>query len=119
MEHATPNTPETITVNDFFKAYINCGTVVKVEAFPEARKPSYKLWVDFGPELGIKQTSAQITHIYSKEDLLGKQILAVTNFPVKRIAGFKSEFLTLGLDSPEGVVLLQPERKVENGCRVY
>ncbi|MHA1984139.1 MAG: tRNA-binding protein [Candidatus Hodarchaeales archaeon] len=113
------NNPEKINIEDFFKAKINCGTITKIEDFPEARKPSYKIWVNFGEELGIKQTSAQITDIYSKEDLLGKQILAVTNFPIKRIAGFKSEFLTLGVDSPEGVVILQPERKVENGMRVY
>lgn len=113
------NNPETIKIDEFFKANINCGTITKIEDFLEARKPSYKIWVDFGEEIGIKQTSAQITKIYSKEELLGKQILAVTNFPVKRIAGFKSEFLTLGVDSPEGVVLLQPERKVVNGVRVY
>jgi tRNA-binding protein len=110
---------ETISVEDFFKATINCGTIIKIEDFPEARKPSYKVWVDFGREIGKKQTSAQITKIYSKEDLLGKQIVAVTNFPPKRIAGFKSEFLILGVDSPEGVVILQPERKVKNGSRIY
>ena len=113
------NEPNTINVEDFFKATIHCGTITKVEDFPEARKPSYKIWVDFGNKLGVKQTSAQITKIYSKEELIGKQILAVTNFSVKRIAGFKSEFLTLGVDSPEGVVLLQPERPVKNGVRVY
>jgi tRNA-binding protein len=111
--------PDTIDVDQFFKASINCGTITKIEDFPEARKSSYKIWVDFGEKLGTKQSSAQITDIYSKEELLGKQILAVTNFPSKRIAGFKSEFLTLGLDSPEGVVILQPERKVKNGVRVY
>ena len=110
---------ETVSVEEFFKATIHCGTIIKVEDFPEARKPSYKIWVDFGEEIGTKQTSAQVTQIYSKENLLGKQILAVTNFPSKRIAGFKSEFLTLGMDSPDGVVLLQPERKVKNGVRVY
>ncbi|MHA1990000.1 MAG: tRNA-binding protein [Candidatus Hodarchaeales archaeon] len=110
---------KTIEVNDFFEVQINCGTITKIEDFPEARKPSYKIWVDFGEELGTKQTSAQITNIYSKDELIGKQILAVTNFPTKRIAGFKSEFLILGVDSPEGVVILQPERKVKNGVRVY
>ncbi len=113
------NPQETIDVNDFFKANINCGTITRVEDFQEARNPSYKIWVDFGEELGIKQTAAQLTKVYSKKDLLGKQIIAVTNFQPKRIAGFKSEFLTLGLDSSEGVVILQPERIVENGVRVY
>ncbi|OLS22898.1 MAG: Methionine--tRNA ligase [Candidatus Heimdallarchaeota archaeon LC_3] len=113
------NLQKNLTVSDFFKANINCGTIKKIEDFPEARNPSYKIWVDFGKELGIKQTAAQLTRVYSKNDLLGKQILAVTNFSSKRIAGFKSEFLTLGLDSDEGVVILQPERKVENGTRVY
>ena len=113
------NNTEIITIDDFFKININCGTITKIEDFPEARNPSYKIWVDFGKELGVKQTSAQLTKIYSKEDLLGRQILAVTNFSSKRIAGFKSEVLILGLDSPEGVVILQPERKINNGARVY
>ncbi len=114
-----PETSETIQFSDFLKVTINCGTIIKIEDFPEARKPSYKIWIDFGEQIGTKQTSAQITHLYSKDSLVGKQILAVTNFPPKRIAGFKSEVLLLGLDGPGGVVVLQPERQVENGKRVY
>ena len=112
-------TTEIIQFEDFLKVSINCGTIIKIEDFPEARKPSYKIWLDFGDKIGTKQTSAQVTHLYQKEDLLGKQILAVTNFPTKRIAGFKSEVLLLGLDGPGGVVILQPEQKVDNGRRVY
>lgn len=110
---------ETISFDDFLKVSINCGTILSVEDFPDARKPSYKIKIDFGEKLGIKQTSAQITHLYQKEFLVGKQILAVTNFPVKKIAGFKSEVLLLGLDGPGGVVFLTPEQHVENGKRVY
>lgn len=112
-------TTETITFEDFLKVSINCGTIIEVEDFPEARKPSYKLKIDFGEKIGVKQTSAQITHLYEKNNLIAKQVLAVTNFPVKRIAGFKSEVLLLGLDGSGGVVMLQPERKVDNGKRVY
>ena len=114
-----PEATETIQFDDFLKVNINCGTIIKIEDFPEARKPSYKIWIDFGLKIGTKQTSAQVTHLYQKDDLLGKQILAVTNFPTKRIAGFKSEVLLLGLDGPGGVVVLQPERKIDNGKRVY
>lgn len=105
--------------DDFFKVHINCGTIIKVDDFTRARNPSYKIWVDFGIEIGTKQSSAQLTKIYAKEELLGKQVLAVTNFPPRNIAGFKSEILILGLDSSDGVVLIQPERQVENGSRVY
>lgn len=114
-----PESTEPIQFADFLKVNINCGTIIKVEDFPRARNPSYKIWIDFGEQLGTKQTSAQITHLYQKEYLVGKQILGVTNFPPKNIAGFKSEVLLLGLDGPGGVVFLQPERQVENGKRVY
>ena len=113
------NESENVSPEDFFKVNINCGTIKKVEDFPKARNPSYKIWVDFGNGMGVKQSSAQLTKVYRKEELLGKQILAVTNFPPRNIAGFKSEILILGLDSPDGVVLLQPERTIVNGTRVY
>ena len=107
-----------ITWNDFEKVEMRVGTVLEADDFPEARNPSYKLKVDFG-KFGIKQTSAQITKIYSKEDLVGKQVIAVTNFPPKQIANFMSECLVLGvvLDNKE-VVLLQPERTVPNGFKI-
>lgn len=107
-----------IAWNDFGKVEMRAGTVVKVEDFPEARNPSYKLKIDFG-KYGIKKSSAQITKLYKKEDLLGRQVIAVMNFPPKQIANFISECLVLGvvLENKE-VVLLQPERKVPNGYRV-
>lgn len=107
-----------ITWDDFEKIDIRNGTVVEVTDFPAARKPAYQLKIDFGP-LGIKQSSAQITHHYSKEDLVGRQVLAVVNFPRKQIANFFSECLVLGVyDENNQVILLQPERKVANGQRV-
>lgn len=109
---------EKISFDDFLKVDIRAGTIVKVEDYPEARKPAYKLEVDFGP-LGIKRSSAQITHLYKKEDLIGKQVIAVVNFPPKQIGKFVSEVLVLGLPSEEKVVLLQPTMTVENGCRLF
>ncbi|HZU23460.1 MAG TPA: tRNA-binding protein [Terriglobales bacterium] len=107
-----------ITWSDFEKVELRAGTIVEVEEFPEARKPAYKLKIDFG-ELGIKRSSAQIKHLYSKEELLGKQVLAVLNFPPKQIATFRSEVLTTGFYLPTGeVVLLHPERKVPNGSKL-
>ena len=107
-----------ITWQDFEKVEMHVGTVLEAEDFPEARNPSYKLKIDFG-KLGIRRTSAQITKLYRKEELIGKQVIAVTNFPPKQIANFMSECLVLGvvLEDKE-VVLLQPERKVDNGYRV-
>jgi tRNA-binding protein len=107
-----------ITWNDFEKVEMKVGTVLEADDFPEARNPSYKLKVDFG-KFGIKQTSAQITNLYEKEDLIGKQVIAVTNFPPKQIANFMSECLVLGvvLDNKD-VVLLQPERTVPNGYKI-
>lgn len=107
-----------ITWKDFEKVELRAGTIIEVEDFPEARKPAYKLKIDFG-ELGVKRSSAQITHLYSKEELLGKQIVGVVNFPPKRVATFHSEVLTTGFYLPTGeVVLLHPERKVPNGARL-
>ena len=107
-----------ITWSDFEKVEVRVGTIVKVEDFPEAKKPAYKLWIDLG-SLGIKKSSAQITHLYKKEDLLNKQVVCVTNFPPKQIASFTSEVLTTGfiLDSGE-VVLAVPERKITNGLKL-
>jgi tRNA-binding protein len=108
----------TITWQDFEKVEIRTGTVISAENFPEARNPAYKLKIDFG-ELGIKTSSAQITKLYRKEDLVGKQIVAVVNFAPKQVANFISECLVMGvvLDGKE-VVLLQPERKVADGKRI-
>lgn len=108
-----------IQFSDFLKVDIRIGTIVNVEEFPEARKPAYKLQIDFG-DLGIKRSSAQITQHYRKEELIGKQVIAVVNFPVKQIGKFFSEVLTLGLPDENGfVVLLQPTVKVPNGNRVF
>jgi tRNA-binding protein len=109
-----------ITWNDFEQVELRVGTVVKVEAFPEARKPAYKIWADFGGTLGIKKTSAQITALYDKESLIGQQILGVVNFPPKQVGKFMSEFLLTGLADEFGnIVLLQPQRSVPNGAKVH
>jgi len=98
---------------------LRVGRIVRAEPNAEARKPSYKLWLDFGP-LGERTSSAQLTHLYSAEELLGRQVIAAMNLGVRRIAGFASEVLVLGLPDAEGrVVLLQPERDVPLGGRVY
>ncbi len=108
-----------ITYDDFHKVEMHIGTITAVEDFPEARKPAFKLMIDFGEDIGIKHSSAQITVLYTKEDLLGRQIIAVTNFPKKQIGKFFSEVLVLGSVDTEGVVtLLQPQQNVENGLRV-
>jgi tRNA-binding protein len=109
---------ELITWADFEKVEICTGTVIDVTDFPNARKPAYQLTIDFG-EHGIKRSSAQITHHYNKEELKGKQIVAVINFPVKQIANFFSECLVLGVyDENKEVVLLTPDKKVQNGGRI-
>ncbi|MEO7446413.1 MAG: tRNA-binding protein [Ferruginibacter sp.] len=106
-----------ITWEDFEKLDIRLGTIVSAEIFPAARKPAYKLTIDFGA-LGIKQSSAQITHYYKPEDLLQKQVVAVINFPPKNIAGFMSQCLVLGVYDVQGhVVLLSPERHAQNGAK--
>ena len=110
---------ELITWNDFEKLEIRVGQVIEVNDFPKARKPAYKLLIDFGEELGIKNSSAQITHHYTKENLLNKQVIAVINFPPKQIAGFISECLVLGIyDENNDVILLKPERLVKNGQKI-
>ena len=109
----------TITWSDFEKIDIRVGTIIEVTDFPKARKPAYQLKVDFGSELGIKQSSAQITAHYKKEDLLNKQVIGVVNFPAKKIADYVSECLVLGIyDENKDVILLQPERSVGNGHKI-
>ncbi len=110
---------EKIQFTEFLKIDVRAGTIIKVEDYPEARKPAYKLEIDFGP-LGKKRSSAQITNHYSKEELLGKQIIAVINFPPKQIGKFISEVLSLGLADEEGkIVLVEPTKKVPNGSRLF
>lgn len=107
-----------ITWNDFEKIDIRSGTILEVNDFPGARKPAYQLQIDFG-ELGIKKSSAQITTLYKKEELVGRQVIAVVNFPVKQIANFFSECLVLGVYNENNeVVLLQPSLPVQNGGKV-
>lgn len=105
-----------ITWGDFEKINIRAGTIIAINDFPKARKPAYQLLIDFGAEIGIKKSSAQITAHYSKEDLLNRQVVAIINFPKKQIADFMSECLVLGVyDGNNDVVLLKPDRPVNNG----
>ena len=108
---------EPIAWADFEKVLLVAGTVVRVEPFPEARKPAWKVWVDFGP-YGEKKTSAQIAALYAAEDLLGRQIVGVINFPEKQIGPFRSQFLLTGFPTDDGVVVTAIERPVPNGTRL-
>lgn len=108
---------EHITWADFEKVLLVAGTVLRVEAFPEARKPAFKVWADFGP-YGEKKTSAQIAHLYTPDDLVGRQIVGVINFPEKQIGPFRSEFLLTGFPTDDGVVVTAIERPVPNGTRL-
>lgn len=102
---------------DFEKIVMVAGTIIKVEEFPEARKPAYKIWADFGT-YGERKTSAQIVSLYSKEELVGKQIIGVINFPEKQIGPFRSQFLLTGFETDQGVVISTIERSVPNGTKI-
>lgn len=111
---------ETITFSDFLKVDIRVGTVVEARPFPEARKPAFQLLIDFGPDIGVKKSSAQITRNYTLEELVGRQVAAVVNFPPRQIGPMMSEVLTLGFPDEAGeVMLFAPDRKVPNGGRLY
>lgn len=110
----------TVTFEDFQRVEMRVGRILAAEPFPEARKPAYKLRIDFGPEIGIKHSSAQLTILYRPEELIGRLIVGVVNFPPRRIAGFNSEVLVLGAADAEGaVVLLHPERDLPLGARIF
>ena len=115
MSDSTPSTE--IAWSDFEKVLIVAGTVVRVEPFPEARRPAWKVWVDFGP-YGERKTTAQIAALYRAEDLVGRQIVGVINFPEKQIGPFRSQFLLTGFHTDEGVVITTVERPVPNGARL-
>ena len=109
-----------INFDDFMKVDIRVGTITDVQPFTEARRPAFKLWVDFGPEIGTRKTSAQVTAHYEMEDLVGRQVAAVVNFPNKQIGRFMSEVLVLGFPDDRGeVVMIAPTRQVPNGGRLY
>lgn len=111
---------DTISFDDFLKVDVRVGTIVEAEPFPEARKPAIKLKIDFGAEIGVKKSSAQITRHYTPEGLLGQQVMAVVNFPPRQIGPVMSEVLTLGVSDADGeVVLLAPGQPVPNGGRLY
>lgn len=117
MSNVIAHEIDSISWGDFEKVLIVAGTVVRVEPFPEARKPALKVWVDFGP-YGEKKTSAQIAGIYKPDDLLGRQIVGVINFPEKQIGPFRSQFLLTGFHTDEGIVVTTVERSVPNGARL-
>lgn len=106
------------TFEDFLKIDIRVGEVIRAEKFEKAKKPAYKLWVDFGDELGIKKSSAQITEYYDVDELLGRQVMGVVNFPVRQIADFMSEVLVLGIYTDGGVVLITPDKDVKKGDKL-
>jgi tRNA-binding protein len=112
--------PGVITFDDFLKVDIRVGTIVDAQPFPEARKPAYRLMIDFGPQIGVKKSSAQITRNHKREDLVGRQVAAVVNFPPRQIGPLMSEVLTLGFPDEAGeVMLIGPDRPVPDGGRLY
>lgn len=106
------------TIEDFMKLDIRVGKIIDAKIFEKAKRPAYQLKIDFGSEIGVKKSSAQITEVYKLEDLIGKQILAVVNFPPRQIANFLSEVLVLGTYSKQGIVLIKPDELVENGDKL-
>lgn len=109
-----------ISFDDFLKVDIRAGTVTRAEPFPEARKPAYKLWIDFGPEIGERKTSAQITERYQPDALVGRQVAAVVNFPPKQVGKFLSEVLVLGFPDADGAIsLISPDTAVPDGARLF
>ena len=114
-----PEALASVSVDEFFHLDIRVGTVLRAEPFPEARKPAYKLWIDFGA-LGVRQSSAQITQLYHPQDLVGRQVVAVVNFPPRKIAGFRSEVLVLGAATDAGhITLLAPDAYAPDGARIH
>ncbi len=110
----------TLSYEDFAKINICSGTVIKAESFPRAHKPAYKVWVDFGPTIGVRQTSAQVTVHYTPDSLVGRQVLGVVNLGPKNIAGFESQFLLVGCEDPQGAICLATlDPKVENGKKLF
>jgi len=117
---ATASAAEQISYEDFRRVDIRVGTVVEAEPYPEARKPAYKLTIDFGPEIGTRRSSAQITIHYRPEEIIGRQVAAVVNFPPKQIGRFRSEVLVLGFPDASGeVVMIGPDKPVPNGGRLF
>ena len=110
---------QTIDYKDFDIIELRVGTIVRSEFFKEARKPAYKIWIDLGPELGIKKSSAQVTELYTPSDLIGRQVICVCNFRPRQIADFMSEVLVTGFSSEGGIVLASVERKVPNGSKLH
>jgi tRNA-binding protein len=111
---------DSITIDDFLRVDIRVGRILRAEPFPAARKPAYRLWIDFGPEIGQRKSSAQITRNYTADELAGRLVVAVVNFPPRQVADFMSEVLVLGVPGTDGeIVLLQPDRDVPPGGRMY
>lgn len=114
-----PQAPEAVGIDEFFRLDIRVGTVLRAEAFPEAKKPAYKLWIDFGI-LGVRRSSAQITQLYRPGELVGRQVVAVVNFPPRKVAGFRSEVLVLGAATQSGAItLLAPDAHAPDGERIH